>query len=85
MACVLSLKSISVPMHAISICKIDSRCFEKRMGERSLKEHGVQSARRSTDIRDSMLIVSEACTGGVSAVGPLYAHGGCKYNVCSND
>ena len=56
-------------MHAISFCKIDSRCFEERMGRRSLEKYGVQNARRSTDVRDVILIVSEGCAGWVSVVG----------------
>ena len=56
-------------MRAISFCKIDSRCFEKRMRRRSLEEHGVQNARRSTDLRDVILIVNEGCAGWVSVVG----------------
>ena len=67
--CGLPLWSILVPLLASEICQVNSRCFEKRMRRRSLEEHGVQNARRSTDVRDDMLIVGEAWAWWVSVVG----------------
>ena len=47
MACVVALKSISVPMRVIRIRKIDLHCFEKRIVSQSLMEHeGEEVAKR---------------------------------------